>query len=267
MAATAVDDPEAIFARAREVWSARTDPAFITCGVRVRYEHAGRIFDDWYQDSYRAADARLAVAALPQPEDAKRLGGVVFSIFGAKVFDTNPDAEPVVLAPPQVPPNDAFGIAPPPTPVPAPPIAPVPKPSASPLREIGFVVQRERAYRIELVGVETLRYGDAYHLKLTPLRDPEVNRLRELWIAKVGAATLRAVVAGLFNGPPYGSVSWTIDYVPIEGRYYVQQIRAMAPLHFSQATAVDARFDFVDYRFPDTIPDYVFTEAREFKSS
>jgi hypothetical protein len=128
-------------------------------------------------------------------------------------------------------------------------------PLGTPLQQLTTVEAVARDYVIALAGTETLQYGEAYHLTLTPLSQPAIYRLRDLWIDTTSSVTLRMRVQGLLNGKPYDGVAWTVGYVPIGGRYYVQQIKSDAPLHFGLDTVIPAmEFDFVDYRFPTNLP-------------
>jgi len=115
-----------------------------------------------------------------------------------------------------------------------------------------------RDYDVRIVGDEELRYGDSYHLKLTPLRDPRIYRLRDLWIEKTTYATMQLVVDGIFFGKPYDGVRWTVHYVPLDGRWYLQQLRG-DNLRFGLNVAIQAmEIDFVDYHFPSDVPQHTF---------
>jgi hypothetical protein len=111
---------------------------------------------------------------------------------------------------------------------------------------------------VRLVGEETLRYADTYHLKLTPLHDPQIFRLRDLWVTKTDYATVQMTIDGIFHGRPYDAVRWTVSYVPIDSRWYLQQLTA-TNLHFGLDVHIQAmEFDFVDYHFPTDVPQYTF---------
>jgi hypothetical protein len=252
---------EAIFVKARQAWLDRSDVPYLRYGALVRYLHDGRVFDNWWDVYFRRSDGALHIERLVDPaEEKRRLGGIPFSIFGFKIFDTNPDAEPIRLEDPRIEPISSFGVlarflA---TTEPSPPPA-EPQPLESPLREITRVTAEAREYRIELAGIEKVEGADAYHLTLAPLREPQINRLRDLWVDTENYATLRANVQGILNGKPYDLVKWTVRYVPLDGRYYVQQIIADAPLRFGLDTEVpQMEIDYVDYRFPSQVPQFTF---------
>jgi hypothetical protein len=261
VSAATADDGESLFLHAKEAWRSRTEAPFVSYGVRTRYEDGGRIMDTWYQVSYRASDGALAVDRIHLPGDEARLRGAAFSIFGVTLFDTNPDAQvATALREPAIEPAFTFGLMPrayrsPVVPVPG---DPTPAPVPGELREIGRVIAINREYRVTLVGLDHLRYGEAYHLALVPVREPRENRLRDIWIATGTFVMLQERVAGILDTKPYDAATWTITYVPLAGRMYLQQIRADDALRFGERHVVNFQLDFVDYRFPSRLPDYAF---------
>jgi len=266
---------EALFLQAREAWRARADVPYLRWGALIRYEHSGHIFDNWWDAWARASDGQLSMMRLVDAdEDRRRLGGIPFSIFGVKIFDTNRDAEPIRIDEPRIEPTASFGIltrsfpttpnAAEPTEEPDPagdPYAilnPSPAPSG-PLPEIGHVEANTRDYLILLAGTDHLRDGPAVHLTLQPLRNPRVNRLRNLWLDPQTHRTMQLTVAGVLDGQPYNQAEWTVHYVELDGRNYVQQVVADTPLHFGFDTTIPRfEIDFVDYHFPTDVPKYTF---------
>jgi len=263
---------EAIFQKAKVAWAKLGTglPPYINYGALIRYGYHGHVFDNWWDAYYRTSDGVFALHRLTdEEEDKRRLSGVPFSIFAFKVFDTNPIAEPIRLDEPAISPLDSFGLlargvslpeaTPEPTPASSVRASPQETPMEPPIKELVRVEAVARDYRIVLSGTEVLQYGTAYHLVLTPLHDPAVYRLRDLWIDTTSYATLRMRVQGVLSGKPYDGISWTIGYAPLDGRYYVQQIKSDEPLHFGVDTVIPAmEFDFVDYHFPADVPRYTF---------
>ena len=206
----------------------------------------------------------------------------------ADSFDTNANADAFPILDPQIEPNASFGMlkrepkatlvgnrvtrdgatsldrsspSPPATASPHPESIPQARdfPNAiateKPLRDIGHVEAVSRDYAIVLAGSERIRGSDTYHLALTPLRDPHVYRLRDLWVDRSNYATVQLAVQGLFEGKPYDDARWTVGFTPIDGRYYVQQIRTDDALRFGLDRVVTGlEFDFVAYAFPEKIP-------------
>lgn len=278
--ASPIPDPaaERAFARARDVWRARTDLPYVRYGALVRYEHNGHVFDNWWDVYYRAADGALGLTALHDVEEENhRLRGVPFSIFGVKIFDTNRDAEPIRLDEPRIDPASSFGVL---TRfgvsvVPRPSVTPkagsigegtfpdfTTRPTESPvpeLREITRVEATSREYDIRLAGTETVAGASTLHLTLEPLHDPKLNRLRDLWLDPQTYRTVQARVQGILSGKPYDGIPWTVRYVLVDGREYIQQIVADRPLDFGIDTKVPKlEFDFVDYHFPTEVPKFTF---------
>jgi hypothetical protein len=262
-AAAAAPDADALFLQAKQAWRGRTEAPFVTYAVRASYLFHNHMIADWFQLTYRASDGALAVHVIDIPgEAAHKEGGVPLYLFGLKIFDTNPDADEIAMRQPAIEPAFTFGLMPHTFLANVDRVAadPTPEPDQERLREIGRVIAVNREYAITYAGEEQLRYGDTYHLVLAPLRDPQLNRLRDLWIEKESHLLLRARVAGIFDGPPYNRVAWTIDYVPLAGRIYIQQVRTEQDMHFGIDRIAHMKLDFVDYRFPKDVPDYLFQQ-------
>jgi hypothetical protein len=252
---------EKLFARAKDWWRARKELPYLEYGALVRYKYHKYVHDNWWQATFRTGDGALHLERLVVFDDeAKRLKGFPITIFGFQLGDTNPEADVIRSEVPFIEPISNFGIlsryqsavyvSSEPTENPL----LLPSPSATALREIGRVEVSGRDYDVRIAGEESLRYGDATHLTLTPLRDPRLFRLRDLWIDKATGATVQLTVDGIYNGKPYDGVRWIVRYVPLGGRWYVQQLRG-DNLHFGLNTNIDAmEIDFVDYHFPTEVP-------------
>lgn len=287
--------PDSIFASAKAVWREQSQAPFVTFNLRERYDWRGRTHDNWWQVSYRHRDRALALRrTIVAREEAARLRGSAITLnlhihkgtVHADALDTNPDADAFPILDPQIDPSASFGLVPrqpvavlvgnatpfpegtsergalaTPTPSPAPTVAPTPNVFATekPLRTVGHIEAVARDYTIALAGTERIRGVDAYHLTLTPLRDPRVYRLRDLWVDTSDDATVQLAVQGLFEGKPYDDARWTVAYTQIAGRSYVQQIRTDDPLRFGLDRVVTGmQFDFVGYGFPDSLPRMTF---------
>ena len=252
---------EALYARAKAYWRGRTDVPYLRYGALVRYLHNGHVFDNWWDAYERTSDRAIGLTPLLDPvENNRRIRGVTFSIFGLKVADSNPDAEPIRIDEPRLDPTSSFGLTgrdgvtlPAPS---------SPGPSAGDsgdLREITRVDAANKTYRIEIAGSDVLDGTPATHLTFVPLRDPDVNRVRDLWVDPQNGRTIEMNVQGILAGKPYDGVEWTIRYVLVDGREYLQQLIADEPLHFGFDTTIPKfEYDFVDYHFPATVPQYTF---------
>ncbi|GAC1619967.1 MAG: hypothetical protein NVS4B5_11740 [Vulcanimicrobiaceae bacterium] len=285
--------PESIFSAAKTAWRTRAEVPFVAFNLRERYEWRGHTHDNWWQVAYRDRDRALALRRTIVAEDeAKRLRGAAiainFHIHKGKVktdsLDTNRDADAFPILDPQIEPNASFGLvrrepkamlvgsataSPVPgesaaaTPIPSPTPEALASPNVfateKPLREVGRIEAVARDYAIALAGTEHVRGRDAYHLTLTPLRDPHVNRLRDLWVDVGDFGTVQLAVQGIFQGKPYADARWTVGYARVDGRIYVQQIRTDDALRFGLDRVVTGlQFDFVAYDFPAGVPAMTF---------
>jgi hypothetical protein len=256
-------DPEAdrILSRARDVWQQRTEAPYVSYGVKLQITKGERHWDNWWEASYRRSDGRLAVARIVIPGDEEqRLKGTPLKLqaFGLKIFDTNPNAEPIIVGDPAIRPLESFGLLRPPNQLAEPESPEVPSPQETALAEVGRVQVNARDYSVELVTDDADTDADSYHLRLTPTHDPTRLRLRELWVSKDTYVTRRLVVQGIYDGDPYDKIRWMVTYVEINNRLYVQQIKNQQTLHFGIQSLPEMEFDYVDYRFPATIPHYRF---------
>jgi hypothetical protein len=222
-------------------------------------------------------------------DEAQRLKGFPIALnfrshrndIRADSVDTSPDADAFPILDPIIDPNASFGLVAtdpramlvgnatprPGAPTAAPQVARTPVPAATPiavasgepLREVARVEAVARDYAIVFAGTDHLAAGDAYHLTLTPLRNPATYRLRDLWLDPVSYDTMQLTVQGLFSGKPYDGARWTVRYIAIGDRYYIRDIRTIDPLRFGMdRTVSDLEYDFVGYDFPATIPDITF---------
>jgi hypothetical protein len=76
----------------------------------------------------------------------------------------------------------------------------------------------------------TLGGIDVYHLALTPLRDPDRYRLRELWISTSTYDVIQARVHGNFADRPASTIPWLITFSAIDGATYIASESTEAPL-------------------------------------
>lgn len=136
-------------------------------------------------------------------------------------------------------------------------VVPTPEPAASTLPVIGSVtVSGEFDYRVESVTTE----GDRLHLKVAPTRDPDRNRLRELWVEK-DTLELRKLVATdklfiLGTRDVYG-VTFTINMSSLEGVPVVTDIHGVVGDGYSgDGSTVD--YTFSNVSFPKALPDWYF---------
>jgi hypothetical protein len=154
---------------------------------------------------------------------------------------------------------------------------PTPEASETPLPVIGVVrVSNEFDYRVQTLAVE----GNLVHLWLVPTRDPDRNRLRELWADRT-TYELRKLVATdkLFveGGPTY-TVTFSVNLGMLDGRPVVTDIHGVVggmildnSPHRGPVPAATQRlgdeyncdgktidFHFQNVKFPPSLPDWYF---------
>jgi hypothetical protein len=270
-----------IFSRAKAAWPERIDVPFVAFSLRERYTWRNRTHDNWWQVAYRSRDRSISLhREIVADQEAARLRGTPIALnfkihngFGrADSVDTNADADAFPILDPQIEPDASFGLqrsgpkialvgsrSPSATPSPEASSLQSPAPAGTALRVLVTVEAASRDYAIALAGTESLHGTDAYHLTLTPLRDPRVYRLRDLWVDAKTYETLQLSVAGLFDGEPYRSARWIVSYVDLGGRPFIQQIRTDDQLKFGMDRYVSGlQYDLVQYTFPATLPDLTF---------
>lgn len=137
---------------------------------------------------------------------------------------------------------------------------PTPEPSGAPKTIAAVTSYGEFDYRVTKVHVE----GDMLHVSVSPRREPNRNRLREIYVDRK-TLELKKVVATdqLFvqQGPTY-PVIFTIDLSMYRGIPVVTHIHGdVDKSYVGDGEQVD--YDFTDIRFPRHLPDWYF-DARQY---
>jgi hypothetical protein len=139
-------------------------------------------------------------------------------------------------------------------------VVPTPEPQASPLQIIGEVrTANEFEYAVDGVTAE----GNLVHLVLRPLRDPERNRLRELWanaqtyeLVRVKAHDRLFVESGKRGADIYGVV-FDITLSMLQGTPIVTDIHGVVGDNYTgDGQLVD--FTFRNIEFPASLPSWYF---------
>jgi hypothetical protein len=133
---------------------------------------------------------------------------------------------------------------------------PTPEPNFTELPIIASVVTvGEFDYRVVSLKTE----GEELHLRIEPIRNPERNRLREIWADKTTYELHKLVATDkLFveKGSTY-SVAFTISMGTLEGRPVVTDVHGdVGDGYFGDGQKVD--FHFRDVAFPATLPAWYF---------
>jgi hypothetical protein len=246
--ATPLPSPDDLLARVRDQFrSHRPPPPFETYTI-VRKQQTNYGYPDyvnsytdhvWYRSSDHAALRRRI----------SDLGDVGPMTFDRPIFNAATDPGP--------PTADVFE----PAPLHTYPPSFVPTPEASLPPVIAVVrVRAEFDYRVTNVQHE----GDELHLTLVPRRDPERNRLREMWVTAKTLEMRKLVATDKLFYPghdPY-PVLFTIEFSMYEGIPVITHIHGVVYGSYDgDGQTVD--YDFKDLVFPATLPEWYF-DARDY---
>jgi len=239
---------EAIYERVRDVWSSQRPPAYLTYRIVVRVDDAGTLREAHYAAAYEPARDIVGVHAFSDEEAGHPLvarGIDVFVTIGLNrgtesVAQLSRDPAPTdYLGIPVLDPLYAFGIVRRASDTPAPPTGTSTAGAALRLQTIGRVVTKQRDYVVRLIGTESVEGHDAYHLRLTPLREPKRYRLRELWIDTQSSTPLELITDGNFEDGPSVGVPWTVWFETVDGVTSIARERAGARLTFDRHRRYD----------------------------
>jgi hypothetical protein len=132
----------------------------------------------------------------------------------------------------------------------------VPTPEASlPPVIVTVKVHGEFDYRVTAV----VREGDELHLTLVPRRDPDRNRLREIWV-DAKTLELRKIVATdklFIEGGPVYPVLFTIYFSSLEGVPIITRIHGIVGGDYDGDGAV-VDYEYNDLVFPQSLPTWYF---------
>jgi|HubBroStandDraft_1064217.scaffolds.fasta_scaffold74325_1 hypothetical protein len=101
-----------------------------------------------------------------------------------------------------------------------------------------------RSYAVSDLGDVMENGARLHHLALRPLRDPEKNRLRELWVDAKTFDVIHAKVSGIGNGTPFTTTAWLIDFRQWEGGTYIERETALDSLEDSGETCTGVTITF-----------------------
>ena len=252
-------DPEKIFERARLTWSGMTYPSLLDYHIAVTIDAGPLKRTDHYAGEAEPATGECRVHAFSVEEAANpyvphgidvrvRLSvayGTGRNGIGAKkptpmtILDTNvnPTPSPITFGVPDLSPLYSFGMR-----AGERHVADVADPTAP--KTIGRVLVLNRRYDVRLIERAPVDGTDAYHLGLTPLSNPQENRLRDLWVDASTFDVLQARIAGNFTDKPAATVPWLIRFRLIDGATYIASETAEAPLPDTPLTFDDVTISF-----------------------
>lgn len=133
---------------------------------------------------------------------------------------------------------------------------PTPEPVETPPPVIGSVVTvvADYDYTVTKVAVE----GDELHLSVVPKRDPQRNRLREIYVDKQTLELRRLIATDrLFVGNQIFGVTFTISMGNVQGYPVVTDIHGIVGDNYrGDGQEIDYRFR--DITFPQSLPPWYF---------
>jgi hypothetical protein len=107
---------------------------------------------------------------------------------------------------------------------------------------------------------------NAYHLKLTPLFEPNVNRLRELWVDTQTFNVLQLVTQGIFQNNVATNALWTVTFIDLHGYWLIRTESTAATLTTGgniiggSTTYQGINYTFGAYAYPSYISELEFAE-------
>ena len=137
---------------------------------------------------------------------------------------------------------------------------PTPEPSGDGIKTIGTVkVSAEYEYYVDALAIE----GNLVHLTVRPVRDPERNRLREVYADKTTYEVTRLITHDrLYVGRQIYDTTFDIHVGVLDGRPIVTSIHgevgqaADGSAYFGDGKSVD--YTFTNIKFPREMPEWYF---------
>jgi hypothetical protein len=251
VAAAPPPDAYAIFQRTRSAVSGAAYPRRLDYTVAISGFDGDTFRENHYRASYESNDGTIREFPMSDEESASPPPiphGITLRIQGMTIGRAPPSAD--VMGVPLLAPTYAFGLQ-----FPQPQHAPQSDSPATSLPTIAVVSTKTRDYAVTLVDVPLLDGVATYHLKLTPLRKPNVNRLRELWVDASNYLPRQAVVAGNFTDAPLTNVPWTISFATFDGAPVIACEKAETTLYLPHRRVVrGASIAFVNLHEPSGSP-------------
>jgi hypothetical protein len=233
--ADAPADPQAIFAAARRAWAFTSYPRYANYTVAVRYRNAGTTTGRHY-DTLEDLRRNIVFARLFSREevaDPTTPHGTNFGALGMTLNEAQAD-DPIGPLALGITYDFGISLAQRPTQI-AQMGSQITAPDRYPV--IGRTGASARRYAVRLI--EMLDDGGTYHLGLTPIRDPNTYRLREMWVTAHTYITQKILIAGNFSRKPFSDVPWIVTFRQIDGGPYIAEEHAQGALDFGDAGSLD----------------------------
>ncbi|MBV8363265.1 MAG: hypothetical protein JO193_01740 [Candidatus Eremiobacteraeota bacterium] len=140
-------------------------------------------------------------------------------------------------------------------------VVPTPEPTGIPATIGSVTSYGELEYHVIAINTE----GNALHLSLRAIRDPDRNRLREIYVDKTTYELTKLVATDkLFITPGYEvhPQLFTITMGMLDGRPVVTAIHGVTTDDYS-GDGREVQYTFKDIKFPASLPDWYF-DARTY---
>jgi hypothetical protein len=136
--------------------------------------------------------------------------------------------------------------------------------ASGPLRVIATVSAQSPNYQVTMIDMPTIDGILTYHLKLVPLRRPNENRLRELWVGTRDYLPRKAVISGNFTIAPLVDVPWVVDFSIVDDAPYIARESAQRTLYLAHRHVVqNAVIAFENIREPGSLYDEPLVEPEQ----
>ena len=249
-----------IFAKARVAMYLREYPRYVAYIIDIQATAYGKHYHEGYRAMLRTHDNALVVKSTPVYTTNLPVNPYGFSFFGIDKLGKPRDHIEPPFGVPWMSATYDFDLARPP----APKIGETPNPDTEEARVMGRIEVTGGDYDVSLLGKEKDDGVDAYHLALAPLRDPERNRLRELWVDAKTFDVRKLITYGIFPKGPPASVPWTVRFIQLQGHWFIRQETTTATLStpghlFGGSTEYqNINYTFGLYEYPRLISDLEF---------
>lgn len=218
------------------------------------------LVSDHYRASFHASDGSISVfpisdeqltapAPVPHGFDTKLKAAICFGLcLGVSVPVGHPAPYQDLMGEPLIAPTYMFGLRYQSIPYNIQPVG-----SESTLPVIATVSTGARDYDVTLLSVEPRDGIETYHLRLKPLRKPNDNRLRELWVGVDDHLPREAIISGNFTIAPLVDVPWTVEFSVLNGEPFVTRESTDSVLYLQHRRVVrDATIGFENISGPST---------------
>jgi hypothetical protein len=135
-------------------------------------------------------------------------------------------------------------------------VAPTPEPVNVPAVIGSVTAYGELEYHVTAVRTE----GDLLHLSVTPIRSPDRNRLREIYVDKKTLELTKLIATDKLFIEPGNEIHpelFTITMTMIDGRPLVTAIRGDTTDGYT-GDGHEVEYTFKDIKFPSSLPDWYF---------